>query len=72
MAPMEHTLMVYSPSRKDMVYERFFFEVVMVMVRDKKKYIMEDTMSINTSFMRYMKWIRVTLPVIFEEFELEQ
>ena len=27
-------------------------------------------MSIKTSFMPYMKWTRVSLPVVFDEFEL--
>ena len=39
-------------------YEGFFFEVVKVML------------SIKISFMHYMKWMRVMLPVVFEEFEL--
>ena len=38
MAPMEHTPMVYGLNKKCMVYERFFFEVVMVMVKDERKY----------------------------------
>ena len=51
-------------------YEGFFFEVVLVMLKDKKKYIAKDTMSVKISFMHYMKWIRVILPVVFKEFEL--
>ena len=35
----------------------------------KKKYT-TDTMSIKISFMNYIKWTRVMLPVVFEEFEL--
>ena len=51
MIPMEYTPMVYSPKGKVMVlswryfsivtpwfYKRFFFKVVMVMVKDKRKY----------------------------------
>ena len=37
-APMEHTPMVYILNEKCMVYERFFFEVVMVIVKDERKY----------------------------------
>ena len=33
-------------------YKRFFFEVVMVMVRDKRKY---NKIKIKISFMHYMK-----------------
>ena len=39
MVPMKYIFMAYSPKGKDMVfYKRFFFEVVMVMVKDKRKY----------------------------------
>ena len=31
---------------------------------------MKDTMSMKISFMHYMKWIRVMLPVAFEEFKV--
>ena len=34
MAPMEYTLKVYSPNKKGMVYERLFFEVVIVVIKD--------------------------------------
>ena len=36
--PMEYTPMVYNLTEKAWFYERFFFEVAMVMVRDKRKY----------------------------------
>ena len=36
MAPMESILMVSSRNGKGMVYERLFFEVVTVMVKDEK------------------------------------
>ena len=52
-----------------MVYERLFFEVVIVMVKHKKNSI-EDTISIKIYFMHYMSWTRVMLPVVFEEFEM--
>ena len=35
-SPMEYSLMVYSPMEKVLLYERLFFEVVIVMVKDKK------------------------------------
>ena len=34
MAPMEYTLKVYSPNEKGMVYERLFFKVVIVVIKD--------------------------------------
>ena len=36
------------------------------MLKDKQKHIIKDTVSIKISFMHYMKWIRVILPVVFE------
>ena len=39
--PMKHTPMVleiYAPREKAWFYKRFFFEVVMVMVKEKRKY----------------------------------
>ena len=54
---------------KTIYYERLLFEMVIVIVKDKK-YSINDTISIKISFMHYMKWRRVMLPVVFEEFEL--
>ena len=54
---------------KTWFYKRLFFEVVIVMIKDKK-YSIKDTMSIKISFMHYMQWTRVMLPVVFEEFEM--
>ena len=54
---------------KTIYYERILFEMVIVIVKDKK-YSINDTISIKISFMHYMKWRRVMLPVVFEEFEL--
>ena len=56
-------------------YEILFIEVVMVndknaMVKDEKKYSIEDTTSEKFSFLHYVKWTRVMLPVVVEEFEL--
>ena len=50
-------------------YERLFFEVIILMVKDKK-YGIKDTMSIKNSFIHYMKWTRVMLPEVFDKFEL--
>ena len=54
---------------KTLYYERLLFEMVIVIVKDKK-YSINDTISIKISFMHYMKWRRVMLPVVFEKFEL--
>ena len=43
--------------------------MVIIIVKDKKNSI-KDTMSIKFSFMHYMKWTRVILPVALDEFEL--
>ena len=51
-----------APIEKTWFYEGFFFGMVMVMLK--------DTMSVKISFMHYMKWIRVMLPIVFEEFKL--
>ena len=37
-AAMEHTPMIYSPVKKAWFYKKIFFEVVMAMVKDKRKY----------------------------------
>ena len=50
-------------------YERLFLVVVMVMVKDKKRQY-KRYMSIKISFMHYMKWTRVMLPVVFKESEM--
>ena len=55
---------------KSWFYERLFSKVVMVLVKDKKKYVIKDAMSIKISFMHYMKWARVMLPVVFEGFKV--
>ena len=56
------TTMEYSPNGKGIMtsmektwfYQRLSFEIVIVMVKDKK-YSIKDTMSIKVSFMYYMK-----------------
>ena len=59
-----------APIQKAWFYEIFFFEEMIAMVKDKKKYSIKDTMSIKISFMYYMKWTRVMLLVLFGEFEV--
>ena len=54
-------------------YEILFFQVVIVMVKDKKRCTIKDTMSIKVSFIHYrncITWARVKLPVVFEEFDM--
>ena len=54
-------------------YEILFFQVIIVMVKDKKRWTLKDAMSITISFMHYrnyITWTRVKLPVVFEEFDL--
>ena len=53
-------------------YDIFFFQLIIVMVKDKKRCTTKDTMSIKITFMHYrnyITWARVKLPVIFEEFD---
>ena len=38
MVPMKYIFMVYSPKDKDRFHKRFFFEVVMVMLKEKRKH----------------------------------
>ena len=40
-----------APMEKVQFYEGFFFKVVMVMLKDKQKCIIKDTISIKISFM---------------------
>ena len=42
-----------APMEKEWFCERLFFEVIITMVKDKKKYIINDTVSIEISFMDY-------------------
>ena len=51
-------------------YETLFFEVITVIVKDEKMQYKIYTISIKISFMHYMKWTRVMLPVVFEEFQM--
>ena len=74
MAPMEYTSWFIAPREKAWLYKRFFIEVVMVkgknvMVKDKINTV-KDKMSIKNSFLHYMKWAGIMLPVVFTEFEV--
>ena len=44
-----------APMEKAWFHVRLFFEEIIVMVKDKKKYSIKDTMLIKLSFMHYMK-----------------
>ena len=71
MAPMEYVLMVHSPNGKGIALRKTVFGRHNCHGGKRlKKYSIKDTMSINISFMHYMKWTRVMLPVVFEEFEV--
>ena len=52
-----------APVEKGRFYKRFLFEVVIAMVKDKKNSI-KNTMSMKISFMHYIKWTRVMLPIV--------
>ena len=64
MAPMERKLRPQwnvpskftVPMEKAWFYEILFFQVVIVMVKDKKRCTVKDTMSINISFMHYRNY----------------
>ena len=66
---MEKTWFMVAPMEKVWFYERLCFEVAIAMVK-VEKYGINDTMSIKFSFMHYMQWTRVMLPVVSEEFEM--
>ena len=68
MAPMECTSWFIAPMEKAWFYKRFFIKVVMVkgknvMVKDKTNTV-KDKMSIKNSFLHYMKWTAIMLPVV--------
>ena len=77
MAPMEKTWWPQSnihswfiaPMEKAWFHKILFFEKVIVMVKDKK-YSIKDATSVKISFRHHMKWTRIMLPVVFEEFEM--
>ena len=59
--------------KKVWLYEILFFQMVIAMVKDKKRCTIKDTMSIKISFMHYRNYItraKLKLPVVFEEFDL--
>ena len=62
-----------APMEKVWFSEILFFQVVIVMVKDKKRCTIKDTMTIKTSFVHYrnyIMWTRVKLPVVFLEFDM--
>ena len=59
--------------KKAWLYEILFFQMVIAMVKDKKRCTIKDTMSIKISFVHYRNYItraKLKLPVVFEEFDL--
>ena len=52
MAAKEYTLIIYGPNEKGMVYETLFFQVVIVMVKDKQRCTIKYTMSKKISAMQ--------------------
>ena len=52
MTSKEYTLIIYSPNEKGMVYQILFFQVVIVMVKNKKRCTIKYTMSIKISAMQ--------------------
>ena len=54
-------------------YEILFFQAIIVIVKDKERCTLKDTMAIKINFMHYrnyITWTRITLPVVFEEFDM--
>ena len=67
MASVEYTLIFYSP------IEKASFSEIIVMVNDKKRCSIKDTMSIKINFMHYrnyITWTRIKSAVAFEEFDM--
>ena len=58
-----------APMEKAWFYEELLIKVVIVMVKTIK-YSIKDTISIKTSFMHYLRWKRVMLLDVFEEFQV--
>ena len=62
-----------APKEKAWICEILFYQVAIVMLKDKNRCTIKDTMSMKISFMQYrnyITWTRVTLPVVFEEFDM--
>ena len=70
MAPMEYTLMVYNSNGKGTVLWKSVFGSGNRHGKRKKTFNVEDAISIKVSFMRYMKWARVIIPIVFVEIEM--
>ena len=67
MSPMKYIPMVYRPNGKGMVLRKIIFRSGNGHDKRWKKYN-KKIMLIKISFMHYMKWTSVMLPVVFEEF----
>ena len=52
---------------KAWIYEILFYQVVIVMVKDKDRCTIKD---IFMHCRNYIRWTRVKLPVVFEEFDM--
>ena len=62
-----------APVEKVWFYKILFFQVLIVMLKDKKSCTIKDTMSVKISFIHYrnyITWTRVKLPVVFEKFDM--
>ena len=62
-----------APTEKAWICEILFYQVAIVMVKDKNRCTVKDTVSIKISFMHYrsyITWAKVKLPVVFEEFDI--
>ena len=57
MASTEYTLIIYSPMEEVWYYELLFFQVVIVMVKDKKRCIVKDAVLIKTRFTHCKNYI---------------
>ena len=60
-------------TEKACICEILFYQVAIVMVKDKNRCTIKDTMSIKIIFMHYrnyITWTRIKLPVVFEEFDM--
>ena len=62
-----------APTENAWICEILFYQIAIVMLKDKNRCTIKDTMSMKISFMQYrnyITWTRVTLPVVFEEFDM--
>ena len=57
MVSIEYSLTIYSPNGRGMVLRNIVFQLVTVMVKEKKRCSIKDTMSVKISFMHYRNYI---------------